>query len=97
MPLNEKIGKVIKISGIKTVKVQVSTLKKHPTFKKYVRYSKCFLADDSKEICREGDLVLIRETKPISKRKHFRVVRILEKGKAEVTHDPNEDIIEGSR
>lgn len=92
MPLNEKIGEVIKISGIKTVKVEVSTLKKHPTFGKYVRFSKRFLAHDEKEICKIGDKVLIRETKPISKLKYFRVVRILEKGKEGISYDTDENI-----
>lgn len=92
MPLSEKIGKVVKISGIKTVKVEVSTLKKHPTFGKYIRSSKCFLAHDSKEICKVGDTVLIRETRPISKLKHFRVVKILEKGKEAVSYDTDENI-----
>lgn len=92
MPLNEKIGKVIKISGIKTVKVKVSTLKKHPVFGKFVRFSKCFLAHDQKEICKVGDRVLIRETRPYSKLKYFRVVRIMEKGKEGASHDTNENI-----
>lgn len=91
MPLSEKIGKVVKISGSKTVKVEVSTLKKHPEFGKYVHRSKCFLAHDPKEICEVGDKVLIRETKPISKLKHFRVVRILEKGKEVASHDTDEN------
>lgn len=97
MPLNEKVGRVVKISGMKTVKVEVSTLVKHPVFKKYIRKSKNFLVHDPKEICKVGDVVLIRETRPISKRKHFRIVRILEKGKEVGAYDTDEDNVEGGR
>ncbi|MBN1636018.1 MAG: 30S ribosomal protein S17 [Deltaproteobacteria bacterium] len=63
----------------KTVVVTVERLEKHPVFKKYIRRRRSFKAHDEVNACKIGDRVLIRECRPLSKDKSFRVVRILER------------------
>lgn len=63
----------------KTVIVTVERLEKHPVFQKYVRRRSRFKAHDEKNECKMGDKVLIRECRPLSKDKCWRVVSILEK------------------
>ena len=52
---------------------------KHPLYKKYVRRSTRVLAHDEENTCREGDWVLVEECRPISKRKSWRLVKVLER------------------
>ena len=69
-----KVGKVVSVSGEKTVSVVVETRRPHPLYQKIVRYSKKYLVhcvDDSIVV---GDDVLITECRPLSKRKRWRVV-----------------------
>jgi small subunit ribosomal protein S17 len=63
----------------KTAVVAVEMLVKHPMYKKYVRQTSKFMAHDESNECCVGDKVLIVEDRPRSKRKSWRVRRILEK------------------
>lgn len=72
-------GIVISDRTDKTVVVSVERLVKHPVYKKYVRRRAKFMAHDERNECRIGDRVLIIETRPLSRRKRFKVSRILEK------------------
>jgi small subunit ribosomal protein S17 len=63
----------------KTAVVQVERLVKHPLYKKYIRRRNKFAAHDSDNQCNIGDKVLITESRPISKRKRWRVTDIIEK------------------
>ncbi|HOO45321.1 MAG TPA: 30S ribosomal protein S17 [Deltaproteobacteria bacterium] len=63
----------------KSVVVTVERLEKHPVFKKYIRRRMTFKAHDEKNECRMGDKVLIRECRPLSKSKSWRVVSIVER------------------
>lgn len=63
----------------KTVIVSVERLEKHRVFKKYIRRRKVFKAHDERNECRLGDKVLIRQCRPLSKGKHWRVVSILKR------------------
>ena len=58
----------------KTVVVEVSHMKKHPKYKKYMKKSQKFLVHDPGNTSEIGQKVMIRETKPISRRKHFILV-----------------------
>lgn len=69
----EFVGKVVGASMAKTVTVAVTHLYRHPLYKKAVRRSKLFLAHNESLPVAIGDTVLITETKPVSKRKHFMV------------------------
>lgn len=61
----------------KTVVVTTERLEKHPVFKKYIRRRRKFKAHDEKNECKSGDRVRIRECRPISKDKCWRVVQIV--------------------
>ena len=65
----------------KTVVVNVVSRVNHKVYKKVVQVSKKFKAHDENNECGIGDTVLIMETRPISKDKYYRVVRIIEKAK----------------
>jgi small subunit ribosomal protein S17 len=68
-------GIVVKTAMKDTATVQVERYVKHPKYKKYMRLSKKFLAHDAGNTAKVGDKVTIRETKPISKRKRFIIVK----------------------
>ncbi len=71
-------GRVVSNKMDKTVAVLVERVIKHPVYGKYVRRSTKLLAHDEQNQCQEGDWVSIASCRPISKRKAFRVVEIVE-------------------
>ncbi|MGC9108998.1 MAG: 30S ribosomal protein S17 [Caldimicrobium sp.] len=77
----EFIGTVVSDKMDKTVVVMVETLVKHPLYGKYIKRRKKFMAHDENNECKIGDKVLIEETRPLSKRKRWRVKQIIERGK----------------
>ncbi len=76
-----KVGKVVSDSMEKSVVVKVEYLVSHPLYKKRIKKSTKFMAHDEKDICSIGDKVKIVETRPLSRRKRWRVTEILEKSK----------------
>ena len=72
-------GIVISDKMDKTVVVQVDRLVKHPVYKKYVRRRAKYKAHDENNSCQNGDRVLIRECRPLSKTKRWQVSQIVEK------------------
>jgi small subunit ribosomal protein S17 len=76
-----RVGTVESNKMDKTVTVRVETTIQHPLYKKVVRRSKKYMAHDELNECREGDVVEIMETRPLSKRKRWRVTRIIERAK----------------
>ncbi|MFO7930946.1 MAG: 30S ribosomal protein S17 [Thermodesulfobacteriota bacterium] len=72
-------GRVLSNKMDKTVTVQVERLVTHPVYKKYIRRRSKYAAHDEQNTCGIGDRVLITESKPMSRRKRWRVSRILEK------------------
>ncbi len=68
-------GTVISIKMDKTVTVLVQRLVEHPVYHRVVRKSKKFLAHDENNECQIGDKVRIIETRPLSKRKRWRVAK----------------------
>ena len=74
-----RTGKVISDRMDKTVVVLVETLRRHPLYKKVVRYTSKFKAHDETNACKVGDIVKIVETRPLSKEKRWRVVEIISK------------------
>ncbi|OGG57489.1 30S ribosomal protein S17 [Candidatus Kaiserbacteria bacterium RIFCSPHIGHO2_01_FULL_55_17] len=67
-------GTVVKTAMKDTATVSVMRYVMHPKYKKYLRKSKKYLVHDAGNTAQVGDTVVIRETKPISKRKHFMLV-----------------------
>ena len=75
-------GIVISDKMDKTIRVKVEELRKHPKYKKYVRYSKVLFAHDENNEAKQGDLVEIMETRPLSKLKRWRLCRIIKRSEA---------------
>ncbi len=73
------IGTVVSDKMDKTVVVLVERLVKHPVYHKYVRRRKKFAAHDETNDCRVGDKVLIKQSRPLSARKRWRVSKVLER------------------
>lgn len=74
-----KVGVVVSDAANKSVVVAVERTVLDPTYQKYVRRKKTFMAHDEANACRRGDTVLIRECRPLSKRKRWRVDEVLGK------------------
>ena len=77
----ERIGIVSSNKMEKTIVVSETTRVKHPMYGKFVLKKKKYTAHDENNECTEGDTVLITETRPLSKSKRWRLVRIIEKAK----------------
>ncbi len=72
--INKLQGKVISDKMDKTVVVEVERVKEHPRYKKRFKVHKKYKAHDEKKECKIGDVVIIEETRPISKDKKWRVI-----------------------
>jgi small subunit ribosomal protein S17 len=73
------IGRVVSNKMNQTVSVAIERLIKHPTYGKYVRRTSKVLAHDENNDCNAGDRVTISECRPLSKRKSWQVVDIIER------------------
>jgi small subunit ribosomal protein S17 len=73
----EKTGIVVGTNMKKTVSVLVVRPVRHSLYKKIIKHRKKFLAHDEYEKCKIGDVVKIVETRPLSKRKRWRVQQIV--------------------
>ena len=76
-----RVGTVVSDKMDKTVVVAIEYRVKHPLYKKIVKSTKKFKAHDENNECGIGDRVEIMETRPISKDKNWRLVKIVEKAK----------------
>ena len=74
-----KVGLVTSSAADKSVVVKVENLVMHPLYQKFVRTSSKFMAHDEENSCNDGDRVLIEECRPLSKRKRWRVRKIIER------------------
>ncbi|HEY5626441.1 MAG TPA: 30S ribosomal protein S17 [Nitrospira sp.] len=79
----EWVGRVVSNKMNKTVVVAVERSVMHPLYRKVLRRLTKFKAHDEQNVCNVGDRVRMIETRPISKDKHWRVVEVLGKGRAE--------------
>src|ERR1700683_1841667 len=76
-------GKVCSKRMDKTIAVSVERLVKHPTYGKYIRRTTKLLAHDENNECKEGDTVSIKPCRPMSRRKSWVLVRVVEHARAE--------------
>lgn len=76
-----RIGVVSSDKMDKTISVLIERKLKHPIYGKFVKRSRKFLVHDEKNECKIGDTVKITETRPLSKRKSWRLVEIIERAK----------------
>ena len=74
---NEKVGNVVSTKMQKTIVVEVEMRKAHPKYKRIVRSTKKFYAHDEQNSARMGDVVRIRETRPLSKLKRWALEEIV--------------------
>ncbi|MCX6351032.1 MAG: 30S ribosomal protein S17 [Bacteroidetes bacterium] len=75
------VGKVVSNKMEKSITVSVERKVKHPKYGKFLKKTSKFYAHDEKNECGIGDIVELMETRPISKSKRFRLVKIVEKAK----------------
>lgn len=71
-------GVVVSNKADKTIVISVHTRKTHPIYKKQYSVTSKFIAHDEKNQANEGDKVVIVETRPISRRKHFTLQKVVE-------------------
>lgn len=74
-------GRVVSDKMQKTVVVVIERLVEHPLYGKRMKQTTRFHAHDQENECREGDVVEIMETRPLSKSKRWRVTRVLERAR----------------
>ncbi|MCM1577332.1 MAG: 30S ribosomal protein S17 [Ruminococcus sp.] len=76
-----RVGKVVSDKMDKTVVVAIQDNVKHPLYKKIIKRTIRLKAHDENNECRIGDRIEVMETRPLSKDKRWRLVRIIEKAK----------------
>ena len=79
MPVKEQIGLVISNKMQKTIVVKIENRYPHPIYSKTMLRTKRYLAHDELEQCTIGDQVLVQECRPLSKRKRWKLVKIISK------------------
>jgi len=80
-PVTERslTGRVVSTKMDKTIAVSVERLIKHPTYGEYIRRTTKLLAHDEQNECKEGDTVSITPCRPLSRRKSWKLLRVLER------------------
>ena len=79
MPVKEKVGIVVSNKMQKTIVVKVESRYSHPIYSKTMVKTKKYVAHDESGQCNIGDQVLVQETRPLSKRKRWKLVKVLSK------------------
>jgi small subunit ribosomal protein S17 len=75
-------GRVVSNRMDKTITVAIERLVKHPSYGKFVRRTTKLLAHDENNECREGDTVSITPCRPLSRRKSWKLLRVVERAEA---------------
>ena len=84
MPKKTRTGVVVSDKAAKTVTVLVERQMQHPLYGKVIKQSKKYLAHDETDQYKTGDIVEIVESRPMSAKKRFRVVKRLEEGRMDL-------------
>jgi len=77
----EFVGEVISDKMLKTIIVRITRLSKHNKYNRIIKRYNKFKAHDAKNVAKVGDIVRIQETRPLSKEKRFRLVKVVKKAK----------------
>ena len=72
-------GRVVSTKMAKTIAVEIERLIRHPTYGKFIRRTTKLLAHDESGASQEGDLVIITPCRPLSRRKSWRLLEVIEK------------------
>lgn len=75
------VGKVTSNKPDKSIVVAIERQVIHPLYKKYYKVTKKVMAHDAENTCKEGDLVKIKECRPLSARKRWMLIEVLERAK----------------
>lgn len=78
-PTRTQTGKVVSTKMDKSIRVRIERLVPHPVYGKYVRKSSTILAHDENNETREGDIVIVKSCRPLSKKKVWTLDRVLER------------------
>lgn len=76
-----RVGKVVSDKMDKTITVAIEYRVRHPLIGKIIKKTYKLKAHDASNECTEGDVVEVMETRPLSKTKRWRLVRVLEKAR----------------
>jgi len=79
MPVKQEIGIVVSNKMQKTIVVKIENRYSHPMYSKTLSKSKKYVAHDELETCNIGDQVLVEECRPLSKRKCWKLIKVLSK------------------
>lgn len=77
----ERVGRVVSNKMDKTVVVAIERRLAHPTYRKIITRTSKLFAHDEENRCGVGDLVRVMETRPLSRKKRWRLVEVLEKAR----------------
>ena len=77
----ERVGKVVSAKMQKTITIAIERQVKHPIYGKFVKRTSKLMAHDEDSTAREGDIVRVMETRPLSKNKRWRLVEVVERAK----------------
>jgi small subunit ribosomal protein S17 len=77
MPVKQKIGTVVTNKMQKTIVIRVEDRYSHPIYSKTLSKTKKYLVHDELETCNIGDQVLVEECRPLSKRKRWKLIKVL--------------------
>jgi small subunit ribosomal protein S17 len=77
----ERVGKVVSNKMTKSITIAINRKVKHPIYGKFMNKTTKFMAHDEKNEAGIGDTVRISETRPLSKKKRWRLVEVIEKAK----------------
>ena len=86
---NEKVGLVVSTKMQKTIVVEIEMRKAHPKYKRVMKSNKKFYAHDEQNSARVGDVVRIREARPLSKLKRWSLEEIVRRSSLALTDDKN--------
>ena len=89
---NEKVGEVVSTKMQKTIVVEVEMRKAHPKYQRVMKTSKKFYAHDEQNNARVGDMVRIRETRPLSKLKRWNLEEIVRRSALAQVQDTASDV-----
>ena len=78
---NRKVGVVVSTKPAKTIVVEVSRKVQHPLYRRYITRKKKFMAHDENGVAGNGDRVRIVECRPLSKRKRWRLEKVVLKSR----------------
>jgi len=79
--IRTQLGRVVSDKGDKSIVVAIERMVKHPIYGKFVKRTTKLHAHDESNECRQGDLVEVRECRPMSKTKSWTLVKVVEKAR----------------